>query len=187
MHRSPWSPFPSLREPIQLHSPTHSRRPRRGRGTSHLILVLLLLWLFSIVPDQIGITAAGCEGRKNTLAPQVLAYKKEAQEFFPELCMAAMEPCQADSLFPVKPASSPERHRAHVMRKTSQEVRSLSMSSNNVIDSKGWLLCTSPVGDLLYLSSRRHTQACVRFTFRTFLRTFQCITEVQTSASSLTY
>lgn len=84
---SPWSPSPSLQESIQLHSPTHSRRPRRG--TSHLILVLLLLSLFSVVPDQIGITAAGCEGRKNALTLQVLAYKKEAQEFFPELCMAA--------------------------------------------------------------------------------------------------
>lgn len=119
VHCSPWSPSPSLWEPIPLHSPTHSRRPRRGSGTSHLILVLLLLSLFSIVPNQTGITAAGCRGRKNTLALQVLAYKKEAQEFFSQNCVwQRMEQCQGDSLFPVKPASSPGRHRAHVIRKT---------------------------------------------------------------------
>lgn len=41
----------------------------------------------SPLPHQTG--EAGCEGRKNALAFQVLTYKKEAQElFFPELCTA---------------------------------------------------------------------------------------------------
>lgn len=50
-----------------------------------------------------GITEAGCEGRKHTLAFQGLAYKKEAQGVFPEL---QTEQCRGDSLFPVQPAGS---------------------------------------------------------------------------------
>lgn len=88
---SPPQPCGSLPSgsPGLLASSTHPHTGVPGETRTALPSSFCSSFSRSSLPHQIGITEAGCEGRENTLAFQVLAYKKEAQSVFPELCTAA--------------------------------------------------------------------------------------------------
>lgn len=70
--------------------------------------------------------------------------------FFPELRMAANGAVPRRLTVSSETCKQPRKAQSTCDQKNpSQEVRRLNKSSYNVTDSKGWLLCTSPIGDLL--------------------------------------
>lgn len=109
---SPWTAtllLPVGSCPAPLTCTQQESQERQGPLQPH---PCLLPSLALSLPHQMGITAACCEGRRNTLVFQVLTYKKEAQDFFSQNCVwQRTEQRWGDSPFPVKPASSQERQR----------------------------------------------------------------------------